>query len=139
VHPKVFAVSPLITELPIALSALFTVSNLMQYHLIIGIISICGACYIVDLGIENLRAQINTAREKLPRTNALGRGVMANFLSSHPYLFWLSIGGPLIYKSLDVHIYATISFILGFYTLLIRVKNGYCFCYRKIPVLGQER
>lgn len=138
-YPEVFAVSPPVRDLPIVLFALFTLSNLMQYHLIIGIISIFGACYIVDLGIENLGAQINTARRKLPRTNALGRSVMADFLSSHPYLFWLSIGGPLICKNLDVHIYAIISFILGFCTLLIRVKNGYCFCYRKIPVLGQER
>ena len=90
---------------------------------------------MVYLGIENLRAEINTAREMLPRTDALGRGVIANFLSSHPYLFWLSIGGPLIYKNIDVHVYATISFILGFCTLLIGSKIGIAFAIEKSKFL----
>lgn len=118
------AISPLITDLPIVLFVLFTLSNLVKYEFIIGAISLFGACYLIYLGIENLRVNINRFEVELAKKDALRRGVIANFLSPHPYLFWLSIGGPMIFKSLDIHISATVVFILGFYSLLIGSKIG---------------
>jgi len=67
---------------------------------------------------------INSIIVELAKRDALKRGVIANFSSPHPYLFWLSIGGPIIFKSLDIHISATILFILGFYSLLVGSKIG---------------
>jgi len=67
---------------------------------------------------------INSIIVELAKRDALKRGVIANFPSPHPYLFWLSIGGPIIFKSLDIHISATILFILGFYSLLVGSKIG---------------
>lgn len=118
------AVSPLITDLPIVLFVLFTLSNLVKYEFIIGTISLFGACYLIYLGIDNLRVKINEFEVKLAKKDALKRGVIANFLSPHPYLFWLSIGGPMIFKSLDIHTSATVLFTLGFYSLLIGSKIG---------------
>jgi len=48
--------------------------------------------------------------------------VIVNFGNPHPYVFWLSIGGPIIFKSFSVHIWATILFITGFYLLLVGSK-----------------
>jgi threonine/homoserine/homoserine lactone efflux protein len=118
------AVSPLITDLPIVLFVLFILSSLMGYNFVIGMISLFGACYLIYLGVENLRVKIAESEVELTKRDALKRGVIANFLSPHPYLFWLSIGGPIIFKSLDIHISATILFILGFYSLLIGSKIG---------------
>ena len=118
------AVSPLITDLPIVLFVLFILSSLMGYNFVIGMISLFGACYLIYLGVENLRVEIAESEVELTERDALKRGVIANFLSPHPYLFWLSIGGPVIFKSLDIHISATILFILGFYSLLIGSKIG---------------
>ncbi|MCW3994030.1 MAG: LysE family transporter, partial [Candidatus Bathyarchaeota archaeon] len=74
------------------------------------------------LGVENLR--VKTTKVGLAKKDALKRGVIANFLNPHPYLFWLSIGGPMIFGSLDVHISAAVLFILGFYSLLIGSKTA---------------
>jgi threonine/homoserine/homoserine lactone efflux protein len=52
----------------------------------------------------------------------LKRGVIANFLSPHPYLFWLSIGGPTILESASISITATALFIAGIYITLIGAK-----------------
>lgn len=118
------AVSPLITDLPIVLFVLFILSSLMGYNFVIGMISLFGACYLIYLGFENLRVKIAESEVELTKRDALKRGVIANFLSPHPYLFWLSIGGPIIFKSLDIHFSAPILFILGFYSLLIGSKIG---------------
>ena len=118
------AISPLFTDFAIVLFVLFALSNLVKHNFVIGTISLFGACYLVYLGIENLRVKINNFEVKLAKKDALKRGVTANFLSPHPYLFWFSIGGPIIFKSLEIHISATVLFILGFYSLLIGSKIG---------------
>jgi len=118
------AISPLITDLPIVLFVLLILSNLMKYSFVIGAISLFGACYLIYLGFENLRVKIDVFDVEFAKEDALKRGVIANFLNPHPYLFWLSIGGPMIFESLDIHISATVLFILGFYSLLVGLNIG---------------
>ncbi len=118
------AFAPLITDLPIVLFVLLILSRLTKYDLVVGIITLFGAVYLIYLGVENLRVKINKFEVKLEKKGALKRGIIANFLSPHPYLFWLFIGGPMILKSLNVHVFATILFILGFYSLLVGSKIG---------------
>ncbi len=118
------AFAPLITDLPIILFVLLILSRLTKYDLVIGIITLFGAVYLIYLGVENLRVKINKFEVKLEKKGALKRGIIANLLSPHPYLFWLFIGGPMILKSLNVHVFATILFILGFYSLLVGSKIG---------------
>lgn len=118
------ALAPLITDLPIVLFVLLILSRLTKHDLVVGIITLFGAVYLIYLGVENLRVKINEFEVKLEKKGALKRGIIANFLSPHPYLFWLFIGGPMILKSLNMHVFATILFILGFYSLLVGSKIG---------------
>jgi len=118
------AVSILITELPIALFVLFILSNLIKYGFIIGIISLFGACYLIYLGIKNLRVKTSVFEVEFAEEDGLKRGVIVNLLNPNPYLFWLSIGGPMIFRSLDIHVSATVLFILGFYSLLVGLNIG---------------
>ncbi len=117
------AISPLITDLPIVLFVLLVLSNLVKFNFVIGAITLFGAGYLIFLGIENLRTKTAKFEVKLEKRDALRRGVIANFLSPHPYLFWLSIGGPIIFQSLSVNASATALFILGFYLMLVGSKT----------------
>lgn len=116
------AIAPLITDLPIILFVFFILLNLTKYNFIIGAIALFGSGYLVCLGIENLRAKSYELEVELNKKDALKRGVTVNFLNPHPYLFWISIGGPMILKGLDTNIYAAAFFILGFYILLVGSK-----------------
>ena len=113
------ALSPLVTELPIVFFVSLTLSNLVKYSLLIGIISLFGACYLVYLGLKNLRIRSSVFQVESAKEDVLRQGFIAHLLNPNPYLFWLSIGGPKILESLDIHISATLLFILGFYTMLI--------------------
>lgn len=91
-------------------------------NFIIGIIAFFGASYLIYSGIESLKIKQKSAEFKLNKKAALKRGIIVNFGNPHPYLFWLSIGGPIIFKSLSVHFLATILFIIGFYNFLVGSK-----------------
>ncbi len=116
------AISPLITDLPIILSVLFILSHLTSYDSIIGIIAFFGASYLIYSGVESLKIRKDSIEIKLEKKDALKKGVIVNFGNPHPYIFWLSIGGPIIFKSLSTDILATILFIFGFYSLLVGSK-----------------
>jgi len=116
------AVSPLITDLPIILAVLFVLSHLTSSDLFVGIIAFLGASYLIYSGIESLKIKKDSIELNAGKKDALKKGVIVNFGNPHPYVFWLSIGGPIIFKSFSVHIWATILFITGFYLLLVGSK-----------------
>jgi len=116
------ALSPLITDSVIVSLSLLVLSNLSSYNIAIGIISLFGAFYLIYLGIENLRIKIDKFTVEPSNKGALKRGIIANFLSPHPYLFWLSIGGPTILESARTSITAPALFVAGIYTTLIGSK-----------------
>lgn len=116
------AISPLITDLPIVLSVLFILSHLTSSNFVIGIIAFFGASYLIYSGMESLKIKQNSFELKLEKKDALKRGIIVNFWNPHPYIFWLSIGGPIIFKSLNTHIWATVLFIIGFYSFLVGSK-----------------
>lgn len=49
-------------------------------------------------------------------------GIAANFLSPHPYLFWISVGAPTFIKASKSSLNEGFAFILAFYLLLIGSK-----------------
>ncbi|HEY3362806.1 MAG TPA: LysE family translocator [Methanosarcina sp.] len=116
------ALSPLITDLPIILSILFILSHLTNYNSVIGIIAFFGAFYLIYSGMESLKIKQRSVELRLEKKDALKKGIIVNFGNPHPYIFWISIGGPIIFKTLNTHISATILFILGFYIFLVGSK-----------------
>jgi threonine/homoserine/homoserine lactone efflux protein len=116
------ALAPIITDLPIILLTLFILVRLSGFHDILGIISISGGCFILYMGYESIRAKgLNLAvGEQQPRS--LSRGILANALSPHPYLFWFSVGAPTVIKAMNRDAIAAAAFIIGFYTFLVGSK-----------------
>jgi len=116
------AVSPLITDSLIILLVLLVLSSFAQYNLVLGVISLLGAGYLIYLGIENLRAKMERFEVDVAEKGAFKRGIIANLLSPHPYLFWLSIGGPKILEGLSIQVSASALFIIGLYASLVGSK-----------------
>jgi len=113
------AVSPLITDSTIILITLFVLSTLAAHDLVIGLISIFGACYLVYIGLENFRTKTDKFEVAIMRKEAFKRAIITNLLNPHTYLFWISVGSPIILKTLQTDASAVIPFLVGFYVLLI--------------------
>ena len=116
------ALAPILTDLPIIIFTLFILAKLSSFHSVLGIISIIGACFILYLGIKNIKTKEIQINITASTPNSLQKGILVNALSPHPYLFWFSVGGPTTIKAMDQSLLAAISFIGSFYVLLVGTK-----------------
>ena len=112
---------PLITDIPIVLVSLFLVSRLSQYNTPLGILTFLGALFLLYLAYENLT--YSTKNEiKAVQFNSFSKGIIANFFSPHPYMFWIFIGSPIIIKSSEINSLAPVLFVFMFYLMLVGSK-----------------
>jgi threonine/homoserine/homoserine lactone efflux protein len=114
------AVTPLLTDGPIALLSIWALNRLPNSGIILGTISCIGAAYLIWLAIECTRNSSHIL--SAIGSKVLKRSVVANLLNPAPYLFWISVGGPLIHGTSDF--LTTMEFIALFYLGLIGSKIG---------------
>lgn len=116
------ALAPLITDLPIILVTLVIVSRLVAFQSALGIISLAGGLFLLFSGYQNIRGQGAEATSPATPSPSLLKGIMANALNPHPYLFWISVGAPTMAKAATLGVTALAAFIGGFYVALLGAK-----------------
>ncbi len=114
--------TPLITDLPAILLSVFLISELAEYKPVFGIISFLGAAYIIYLGYESIASAGKEIYMKEVKTNSLRKGVLTNLLNPHPYMFWITVGTPLMMKANQLSFFSAALFVLGFYLTIIGAK-----------------
>lgn len=89
------ALAPLLTDLPILLVGLFAVGRLPQQA--VRWIGIVGGLYLLWLAFQTARS---SRRGELPQstggTGDLARGALTNLLNPSPWIFWITIGAPML-------------------------------------------
>uniref|UniRef100_C6E2W9 Lysine exporter protein (LYSE/YGGA) n=1 Tax=Geobacter sp. (strain M21) TaxID=443144 RepID=C6E2W9_GEOSM len=116
------ALSPVITDLPIILATLLLLVKVSGYQGVLGGVSLAGGLFVLATGWDSIRTrpvQLDLPKEQ---PKSLRKGVLTNFLSPHPYLFWITVGAPLLTKSLNVGWTAFFAFVLSFYLSLVGAK-----------------
>jgi len=116
------ALAPILTDVPIVLVSVFLLAKLSQSHLILGTISLLGALFIGYLAYESIAVKAGGLSLQKIQPHSLRKGILANFLSPHPYLFWIAVGAPMVLRAYKVNILSAFLFILGFYLLLVGSK-----------------
>ena len=116
------AVAPILTDLPIVLITLLILSKLTNFDPILGSISILGAIFIGYLAYENISIKKIELDVSEAKPQSIKKGVIANFLNPHPYVFWFIIGAPTVLRAWGVSLFSAILFILGFYIFLVGSK-----------------
>jgi len=116
------ALAPIVTDLPIIISTVFILSKLSDFHSILGIISLIGGLFILYLGYQEIRTrgvEMNLAER---RSRSFTKGVLANALSPHPYLFWFTVGAPTMTRAMNQDSGIASVFIISFYVFLVGSK-----------------
>lgn len=116
------ALSPLITDLPIILITVLILGRLARFDIFLAIISFVGAIFLAYLGVESLRSKELNLDVKDSKSGSLKKGIIANFLNPSPYLFWTTVGTPLLLKAYKTDLLASILFMLLFYVCLTGSK-----------------
>ena len=145
------ALAPIITDLPIIILTIFILSKLSAFHDVMGIISLAGGLFILSMGYQGIRTKGVEIHLEGIKPKSFTKGVLANALSPHPYLFWFSVGAPTMTKAMGQGISAPLAFIISFYLFLVGSKimlailigksksllsgNGYIFTMRFLGLL----
>jgi threonine/homoserine/homoserine lactone efflux protein len=116
------ALAPLISDLPIVLVSVGVLSTMADFEAVLGGISLVGGVVVFRMGIHSVKTKALVIEPEMSGRNALAKGVLVNVLSPHPYLFWISVGAPLVHRAMAVNIAAAGAFIAGFYLFLVGSK-----------------
>ncbi len=119
------AIAPLLSDAPIVLISLL-LFNILPPLLEIGL-TIFGGFFLFYLGVETMRsargAELAALAVAPQQASAeIWRGVLVNALSPHPWLFWISVGGPTLTGMWSRGPLQGLAFLLGFYGLLVGSK-----------------
>ncbi|MCP4105194.1 MAG: LysE family translocator [Desulfobacteraceae bacterium] len=116
------SIAPLFTDLPIIIVAIFILSSVSDILPVIGVISLCGGIFLVYLGYESIFFKGVDIDDSLAVPQSVKKGIIANFLNPSPYLFWISVGSPLVLKAWGIGFIWAFLFIGIFYLFLVGSK-----------------
>jgi threonine/homoserine/homoserine lactone efflux protein len=71
---------------------------------------------------DNARSGPPAADVDTAAANSILRGALVNLLNPHPFIFWLTVGSPLLLKGWEQGPAVAAAFLVGFYTCLIGAK-----------------
>jgi threonine/homoserine/homoserine lactone efflux protein len=113
------ALAPLVTDLPIIAVAVLLAAELPATAL--DVLGLAGGAFVVWLGIEALRDVPAPAEAAAGETvdGVLRRGVLTNLLNPHPWIFWVSVGAPILAGAGPGE---AIAFLVAFYVVLVGTK-----------------
>jgi threonine/homoserine/homoserine lactone efflux protein len=119
------ALAPFVTDAPIIALAVLFVNRLPPAAL--RWVGTAGGVVVIWMGVEILRSARNASppgQAGVPQDprGELWRGVVANALNPHPYLFWATVGGPALVNGWRVSPWHALAFMVPFYAVLVGSK-----------------
>jgi len=134
------AFAPLISDLPIIILSLFLLNQLPEYFL--RITSLAGGIFVLYLAWRlwlNWRSGVGQIDADNSSTNrSLWRGVITNLLGPGPYLFWALVSGPILLSALRQSIFVGLSFLIGFYGVMVLSLLGIVILFDQTRRLGER-
>jgi len=118
------ALAPLVSDVPIVVATMLLLARFSNLQAVLGTLTIVGAFFVFYLGWENLRSAGVDFGDGHTTSRSFRKGVAVNVLSPHPYLFWLSVGGPITMRAWETGVLAAAAFVLPFYLFLVGTKVG---------------
>lgn len=116
------AAAPLITDLPIVGLVLLVLSRLTDVEPVLGAVSLAGAAFLAVLGAHGVMFRGVDLEEGETVSRSLAKGVATNFLNPNPYLFWATIGGPMVVRTAERGLLIAGTFVVVFYLMLVGSK-----------------
>ena len=116
------SVAPLITDVPIIVISLLVLNRLAHFKSILGGVSILGGLFILYLGYDSIKTKGLEFNLPPVSRNSLKKGVITNALNPHPYIFYMTVGAPIIFKAINQNFLSAFLFIGSFLIFLVGSK-----------------
>lgn len=117
------ACSPLLTDGPIIAVVLLFLSRVPGA--VLTTFGVAGGLFVIYLGVTTIREAAEGRLQPAggpPVQRDLWQGAFVNAVSPHPWLFWLSVGGPILVSAWGEAAPRAVAFLGGFYLCLIGSK-----------------
>ena len=132
--------APLITDGPIILLTVFILQQIPDGF--IQIVQIIGGLYLLWIAFrawQRLRAGVTFDAEKAPTASrTMTQGLLMNWLSPGPYLFWATINGPLLVQGLEQSAWHGLAFLLAFYGTFLGFLALYVLVFDRLRRLDEK-
>lgn len=116
------ALAPIITDAPIILAAWLVLSRFSGTPTALGVVALAGAALLGRYGWDCFKAPSPDAGNPDAAPRSVLRGVAANFTNPHPYLFWVTVGVPLLLEAAATGVFAVAIFLGVFYVCIVGAK-----------------
>lgn len=116
------AIAPLVTDVPIIFLSLLILNRLADFRSVLAGISIFGGLFILYLSYESLKTRGVELNLSPVRTSSFRKGVITNALNPHPYIFYMTVGAPIIFKGINHNLLAALVFVVTFLLFLVGCK-----------------
>ena len=116
------SLAPLITDGPIIVLLLLFLGRIAAVRPLLGGIAIAGVAFLLYLAWESWNAAPPSATVAAAAPRSLVRGALVNFLNPNPYLFWLTVGTPMLVRAWKHSALAAALFIVVFFVCLVGSK-----------------
>lgn len=132
------AFAPLISDAPIIIFSLLVLNQLPPYFL--RLVSLAGGIFALYLAWRlwsswrsGTEIQVEDGE---PKKGSLRRGVIANFLTPGPYLFWTLVTGPILLEAGRQSFALGAAFLIGFYGIMVAGLLGIALLISQARRLG---
>ena len=113
---------PLLTDTPVVLISGFLFTKISNMNIPLGAISLAGSAFLLYLGTKSIRTANAEIPDFTPRPLFLKELMIANLVNPNPYLFWFTVGAPLMVRSFQQTMSLGVAFLISFYLGLVGVK-----------------
>ena len=117
------AISPILTDFPIIAAGLLLFTNLSDLNLALGLVSFIGFLFITLLAWQSLTFKAVEVEIEDVQPRSFTKGVLVNFLSPNPYIFWFGVGVPSLLDGYQSGLGPPLLFSLCFFVLIVMSKG----------------
>lgn len=115
--------APLITDAPIIAATLLFLKPVAHLDPILGMLALAGAALLFYLGHENWTAPLPDQIQNVEAGSSIRQAALVNIFSPNPWLFWLTVGAPVLHEEGAKHPAYPFLFLIFFYMLLLGSKT----------------
>jgi threonine/homoserine/homoserine lactone efflux protein len=116
------AMAPLVTDLPIIALSVMILKPLADSRTVLGLVSLAGGLFVVYLAWGCFRTSRMDLADRGEAPQSLFKGAAVNALNPHPYLFWLTVGGPAVLNAWAEGPSGAVAFVAVFSACIVGSK-----------------
>jgi threonine/homoserine/homoserine lactone efflux protein len=116
------ALAPLVTDALVVAACVTVLAALPDRA--VAALGVAGAVVVIGIAVQTWAAarRDDPVPQAVATRTVLVQSSLVNLLSPHPWLFWLTAGGPLLVGFLAAGAGHGVAFLVGFYALLVGTK-----------------